>query len=191
MGLFLHGIARVWVLAMARAFSQRSLVGARSRILSAQSALWWPRWGESTEEHFTGREHHLTPLCVIACRRPVALLGPSTSFPQPGRQGSPWRRCPVVRSVRRQVRAGRARQRRGWRTSLCTWRLRMDLDSQGYTYRRGPIGKGYKRYLAIGLHRSGVTPGRFQGRYISAPRRQSGCRARHRCSPRAQSATAG
>jgi len=70
MGLFLHGIARVWVLAMARAFSQRSLVGARSRILSAQSALWWPRWGESTEEHFTGRDRHLTTLCVIACRRP-------------------------------------------------------------------------------------------------------------------------
>jgi hypothetical protein len=54
----------------------------------------------------------------------------------------------VVRSVRRQVRAGRARQRRGWRTSLCTWRLRMDLDSQGYTYRRGPIGKGYTLGLA-------------------------------------------
>ena len=33
MGLFLHGMARVGVLAMARAFSQRSLVGAQNRFL--------------------------------------------------------------------------------------------------------------------------------------------------------------
>jgi len=39
-----------------RAFSQRSLVGARGRIFTTQSALWWLFWGESVRDRLTDRE---------------------------------------------------------------------------------------------------------------------------------------
>ena len=39
----------------ARAFSQRSLVGARERIFVVRSALWWRFWGESQRRQQTQR----------------------------------------------------------------------------------------------------------------------------------------
>jgi len=50
----LQGLLVLGVSKCARAFSQRSLVGAQEWILVAQSALPWPFWGEWSQ--FTGKQ---------------------------------------------------------------------------------------------------------------------------------------